>query len=60
MTAAHNWAEVAVKKAGYELLEMHRPKQVVYILSKLFGYRCPPILITIKGPDSIRHETLPL
>lgn len=55
-----SWAEVTVKKAGYELLEMHRPKQLAYLVAKIHGFRPPPLLVTLKGPEGIRHEALPI
>jgi len=53
------WMEVK-PKGGIEIVELHRPKELVYIMVKLFGFKCPPVLATVrdKKTGAMRPETI--
>lgn len=56
------WAEAKSKKQDIAIVEMHRPKELVYIMAKTFGFQCPPMLVTLRNKKTgeVRREALPI
>lgn len=56
------WADVKSKKQDIEIIELHRPKELVYIMAKSFGFKCPPMLVTLRDKQTgeLRREALPI